>query len=75
MTRWKGFGIQNHGDFCCCCYETYYIQSQEITPWTRLKGMRIAQSKRAEKRKLAAFKAIKGPRRAQQSAVSHLQNG
>lgn len=62
-------------DFYFCCYKTYYIQSQERTPWTRLKGIRIAQSKRAQKRKLTTFKAIKAPHRVQQSTVSHLQNG
>lgn len=61
-------------DFYCCCYKTYYIQSQERMPWTRLKGIRIAQSRRAQKRKLT-FKAIKAPHRVQLSAVSHLQNG
>lgn len=62
-------------DFHCCCYKTYYIQSQERMPWTRLKGIRIAQSKREQKRKLTTFKAIKAPRSVQQSTVSHLQDG
>lgn len=62
-------------DFYFCCYKTYYIQNQERTPWTGLKEIRIAQSKRAQKRKLTTFKAIKASHRAQQSTVSHLQNG
>lgn len=48
-------------DFHCCCYKTYYIQSQERMPWTRLKGVRIAHSKRAQKGEINNIQGNQGP--------------